>query len=47
MTSLRRGDRSAELIFRPLPTNGMGRLPFRVFTLTNPPRVVIDVARHW
>jgi len=24
-----------------------GRLPFRVFTLTNPPRVVIDVARHW
>jgi len=24
-----------------------GRLPFRVFTLTNPPRVVLDVARHW
>ena len=23
------------------------RLPFRVTTLTNPPRVVLDVARHW
>jgi hypothetical protein len=31
-------------------TVGLGvraRLPFRVFTLTNPPRVVLDVARHW
>lgn len=31
-------------------TLGIGtraRLPFRVFTLTNPPRVVLDVARHW
>ena len=31
-------------------TVGLGvraRLPFRVFTLTNPSRVVIDVAHHW
>jgi len=31
-------------------TLGLGvraRLPFRVFQLTGPPRVVIDVARHW
>jgi hypothetical protein len=31
-------------------TVGLGvraRLPFRVFTLTNPSRVVIDVASHW
>jgi hypothetical protein len=31
-------------------TLGVGvraRLPFRVLTLTGPPRVVIDVARHW
>lgn len=31
-------------------TVGLGvraRLPFRVFTLTNPSRVVVDVASHW
>lgn len=31
-------------------TVGLGvraRLPFRVFTLTNPSRVVVDVAPHW
>jgi hypothetical protein len=31
-------------------TLGIGvraRLPFHVTTLTNPPRVVLDVARHW
>ena len=31
-------------------TVGLGvraRLPFRVFTLTNPSRVVLDVAHHW
>lgn len=31
-------------------TVGLGvraRLPFRVFTLSNPSRVVIDVAHHW
>jgi hypothetical protein len=31
-------------------TLGLGvraRLPFRVLTLTNPPRVVLDVARRW
>ena len=36
--------------FEGITTLGLGvraRLPFRVFTLTNPPRVVLDVARHW
>jgi hypothetical protein len=36
--------------FEGVETLGLGvraRLPFRVFTLTNPPRVVLDVARTW
>jgi len=36
--------------FEGMTTVGLGvraRLPFRAFTLSGPPRVVIDVAHHW
>jgi hypothetical protein len=36
--------------FEGYTTYGVGvraRLPFRVFTLTNPGRIVVDVARSW
>jgi len=36
--------------FEGVTSLGLGvraRLPFRVFTLTNPTRVVVDVARSW